>query len=229
LSPTSPTADGAKAKDPELMAKKMAAGKERRLKEAAERKAREEAFAAAGAAGEPDQEALEDPDAPEPDPLPSRTHYVLLSILSAFFISLPMGEEVIDWVQVGAFAVVNVAWVGYFHRATGMHGLLYFLLNFILIQWNVVMESVPVVMEHVDPTQAAIGAAINAVAVFVIWWQYVRHLPSRSQYDAWDWIACVLALANVVILVAIGVIPMRVVYHVFKTLVGLLTNFSVQQ
>jgi hypothetical protein len=37
----------------------------------------------------------------------------------------------------------------------------------------------------------------------------------------------VILLANVVVLVALGVIPMRVVYQVFKTLVGLLSNFSV--
>jgi hypothetical protein len=211
------------------MSKKLAAAKERRKAEAAAAKAREEAFAAADPEGKPDEDALEDPDAPEPDPLPSRTHYILLSIVSAFFISLPMGEEIIDWVQVGAFAVVNVSWVGYFHRATAMHGLLYFLLNFILIQWNVVTAAIPAVVEAVDPVTAAAAAALNAVGIFVIWFQYVRHLPSRKQYDAWDWIACVVALANIVIGVAVGAIPMRVVYHVFKTLVGLLTNFSVQQ
>ena len=208
-------------------AKKIASGNAARRREQEAMKQREEAFAAAEPTGVADVEEVEDPDALVPDPLPSKAHYAVLCLVSAFFISLPMGEEEIDWVQVAAFTVVNIAWVGYFHRATLLHGLVYFLLNFILVQWSVLLQHVPQLIESVDPVLAGTGVGANVVVALLVWYFYVRTLPAKQRLDAWDWILCVQALGNVVVLVGLGVVPMRVVYQVFKTLTGVLSGGSV--
>jgi hypothetical protein len=208
---------------------RIAAGNAARRAEAKRPKDRDDyAPAPADKDAEDDAEvAVADPDASEPDPMPSKVHYAIVTFLAIFFISLPLSEDPVEWIQVAAFTIVNAAWIGYFHRATFIHCLVFFLLNFILIQWSVLMVQVPELLQHVDPIQAAVGIAANAVLVFFVWYGYVRKLPRNKRTDAWDWIACVILLANILVLVALGVIPMRVVYQVFKTLVGLLSNFSV--
>jgi hypothetical protein len=162
------------------------------------------------------------------DPMPSKGHYILISIVALFFTTLPLGEQEIDWVQTAAFAVANLVWIGYFHRATFLHCLIFFLVNFIIIQWQVLAVTVPKLLEEVDPVHGAIGLGANAVVIFLVWFQYVRHLPKNKRLDAWDWIACVIGLGNIVILVALGIIPMSAVYQVFKTLVSVLSSGQVK-
>ena len=67
----------------------------------------------------------------------------MLALLSAFFVSLPMSEPIVNYVHVGVFAAVNLVWVVFFHRATAVHVILYFLLNVCCVQWDVLATKMP--------------------------------------------------------------------------------------
>jgi len=195
---------------------KIAAGRARRKQEALKAKAKDS-----------DEDGAVDPEKPAPVEKVSTAAYLGLFLGSAFFLSLPLGEEQIDWTHVGAVVVMNAVWIAFIHAPSVVYGLTWFLLNCLLIQWSLVFSAVPEIIAAVPPVVWAVGGVSNAVVVAAAYFLHIAKLPPAKRLDAWDLFACALIGANVVVLVIAGVIPMSVVYHVFKSLVNLLTNFSV--
>ena len=176
---------------------------------------------------QPKGEDDDDTEAP-PEPITSGA-YLGLFLGSLFFVSLPLSEDDIDYSHVGAVVVANAGWVYFLHAPGAIHWLSWFLINLLLVQWSLIFSAIPDILASVPPLVYAVGGVANAIAVAIAYKLYVQPRPPKKRADAWDLVACGLIGANIVVLVCAGVIPMSVVYHVFKSLVSLLTNFSVSQ
>lgn len=145
-------------------------------------------------------------------------------IISLLFISLPLTEPVIDWIQVGVFTAANVVWNVFFHRHTWMHYATFIMINILLVQWTHEMYNIPKWLAAV-PLEYYVGFAIgNGGACLAAYFFYIDKVTKRRERDErLDIVTAVLLLVNIVALVACGAIPLSLLYHAFKSLVGLIS------
>lgn len=155
-------------------------------------------------------------------------HYLAMFLCTLVFISLPLSEDDVDWTQVAAFIGVGLIWVFCFHRNTWLHIATFVLLNMVLVQWSVFVTALPDVLGAVPKEYYIIGGVLNGAVTLGYYFARIRNLPPKLRLDAWDLFACCLVAGNFIILVACGIIPLSTLYLVFKSVIGLVTNFQIQ-
>lgn len=151
--------------------------------------------------------------------------YIVNGLIAAFFMILPLGEPTIDWYHVGAVVALNVIWNLFLHENTWLHVGLLVVMNVVLIQLTMVWHNIPGALAQVPPFYLYSFAGGNVVVIALGYLFYIRKQEDR--YAAWDiFLVCVM-LGNLVLLIALGVVPMSAVYMMFKGVTGLLSNFQV--
>lgn len=145
-------------------------------------------------------------------------------LVSLLFVSMPLTEPKIDWVQVLIFVAANVIWNVFFHRHTWVHYATFIMINVLLVQWTHEIYNIPQYVSAVPPLHMAVFLGGNATALFLQYWFYIRHAEKkREREEKIDTALLVTLLLNVVALVATGTIPLSLLYQAFKSLVNLIT------
>jgi hypothetical protein len=145
-------------------------------------------------------------------------------IISLIFVSLPLTEPVVDWVQVGVFAVANAVWNVFFHRHTWMHYATFVMINVLLVQWTHELHNIPRWIASVPPMILAGAVLINATVAAAGYFLYIDKVTKKRERDErLDVLMSSMIVANIIGLVATGVIPLAVLYAAFKGLVGLIS------
>lgn len=145
-------------------------------------------------------------------------------IISLIFISLPLTEPEVDWVQVGVFAVANAVWNVFFHRHTWMHYATFIMINVLLVQWTHELHNIPRWVASVPPEYLAAAILGNAAAGAAGYFLYIDKVTKKRERDErLDIVMSSMIVANILAMVATGVIPLAVLYGTFKGLVGLIS------
>jgi hypothetical protein len=225
--PTTPGTTPGGSLSREDMKRLIRLGKERRAQEQGSAAAAADASRVAADAADEEAEETDEAKAVrlESEKV-SKNHYIALVALTGLFVSLPLSEPKVDYNQVALFGVVNAGWILLCHANTYLHMATFALLNMLLVQWSAAVYRVPELVATVPRHILAGGAAGNGAVALAAWLLYVRKLPSKKRANAWDLILCALIFANGAVLVAVGVIPMRAVYLMFRSITGLLANFQ---
>lgn len=145
-------------------------------------------------------------------------------LISIVFISMPLTEPTIDWIQVAVFAGANLVWNVFFHRHTLVHYMSFLMINILLVQWTHEIYNIPRWVASVPPLQGGLFLAGNAAVAAGFYFLYVDKVVKRREREERLDVAMASVLTlNIVALVIAGVIPLSLLYEAFKSITRLVS------
>jgi hypothetical protein len=140
-------------------------------------------------------------------------------IIAIIFVSLPLTEKEIDWLQVLVFTGTNGVWAVFFHYNTWMHFTTIILLNLLCVQVAPEIRRAPELIAAIPPVTGTVFLVLNGVFGAAGYFGYVDKAKTRRiREHRIDMLSFGMMLINIAALVYIGTIPLTLLYHMFKTL-----------
>jgi hypothetical protein len=153
--------------------------------------------------------------------------YISNIIISLIFVSMPLTEPEVDWIQVLAYALVNVVWTVFFHRHDWYHYGIFIVINMLLVIWTPYIHSVPGLLASIPPSAYAIFLGSNSAAGAALYVKWIDKAPSRRVRDErLDYSLTGLILANVLGILVSGAVPLEVLENIAYRLMYGIVNFS---
>ena len=151
--------------------------------------------------------------------------YIGTIVITLLFLSLPLSEPVIDWVLVGIYIVVNVAWNLLIHRHQALYYGLFLLFNIVLAQFSENLYNIPAMMSAIPPIVYGIAVLVNAIYTAIFAKMFAKNYITNT--EMYDMYFAVMIVMNFLLMVVTGVIPPSVMLQLVRSMIGLLKNFGV--
>lgn len=186
-----------------------------------------------------DADDFDEREEEEEEAVASATLFALF-VGSLFFISLPLGEEVIDYVQVALFVIVNFTYCKWCLGPGYTPVLMWLAINVIMVEHGPNVYYIPDFVMGLPPVETSAAVSTNVAVFGAYFWfvlrTYYNNMGSgtyeekeqKKKFNEWlDYGLTGLMGLNLLMGIFLGYIPASVVYVTFKKILGLLTNFSV--
>ena len=149
-------------------------------------------------------------------------------IIALVFVSMPLSEAEIDWYAVTAFILVNLVWNVFLHENTVYHMAILMLLNFTLTQYSEHLKYLPGWAVTVHPLRWAQFLGFNSVVCGATYWFYIRHSKNKEdRTNRLDLASVGILAANLVMMIATGIITMDHINFFFRAMWAVITNLSI--
>ena len=153
------------------------------------------------------------------------TQNIVCFVISLLFLSLPLTEPEVKWVEVCAFAVLNFTWTVFFHRKTFLHFATMIMLNLLLVQWSSRLTNVPLLLASLPVVPTVLFLLANAAGLTVGFLWYVNKATLTSvRAERWDYLLAGIVVVDMIAMLACGAVPLVVVYDAYKGLLRLLAH-----
>ena len=130
------------------------------------------------------------------------TQYLGNVLIALLFMSLPLSDPEVDWIQVAVFAATNFIWNYFFHRSSWVHLIFIFALNFFLVQWLPMMYHIPQQLAKVSPVLVGGVVFVNVAFGAGMWVFYVnKKSKKKEREEACDVLALTVIAVNLLVLV----------------------------
>lgn len=151
-----------------------------------------------------------------------RTQHIICFVISLLFLSLPLTEPEVKWLEVALFAGMNTVWTLFFHRKSVLHFATMIMLNLLLVQWSSRIYELPFLIASLPLVPTIAFVALNAAAIGCSFLWYINLATlARVRAERWDTVLACLIVVDIVLLFALGVIPFAVLYDSYKALLQL--------
>lgn len=166
----------------------------------------------------------------EADEIVTSMQYIVNFIVALVFVSMPLSEPEIDWLEVGVFVVANLLWNLFLHHNTYVHMSLLLMINLCLTQYASHARALPEMVMRLDPVRSAIAIGSNAVVLLAAAIFFVRKVPAGTpeRERRVDYTILGMFALNIGVLVATGHITRDMIILFLRASVNLVTNFTLK-
>ena len=153
--------------------------------------------------------------------------YISNIIISLLFISMPLTEPVVDWVQVIAYALANIIWNVFFHRHDWAYYALFIVINLLLVIWTPHIHALPGLLASISPMAYGIFFSVNSVVGGCLYLMWIDKAPSKRVRDErLDYSLTGMILANFAGMIVTGAIQLEVLQDTVRGLMYVVVNLS---